>query len=237
MNRITSDHIKSLTDLDNKATKTAVEKWDLHDSTFAALALEVRVEYGGDPGANMTFTIYWVTSGSSMTIAQALTRIPSSEWQNKEISLTSGKSDGDKELWIGPPFNPSGRYLYVAYTISNVTNAVDFVDFFLNKLHGHSAKILHGGKVFDGRKTVTAAGTAEALSSVPLKVKTLTVQAFEANTLAVSVGGATVVAADGTERGIKLFALSTHPFEDVDLNTIYVDAQFSGEGVSFAGIL
>jgi len=84
----------------------------------------------------------------------------------------------------------------------------------------------------DGRKTVSTAGSAEALGSTTT-VKKVTVQAFEANTDAVAVGASTVVAASGSERGMILLPFQSFDFTNDDLADIFVDSRVNGEGVSF----
>lgn len=87
--------------------------------------------------------------------------------------------------------------------------------------------------ITDNRKTVTTAGTAEALMASATKVKWVTIQALRGNTDYVAVGASTVVAADGTERGAVLSPETAITFYGVDLNEIYVDSVVNGEGVSF----
>ncbi|HEC66957.1 MAG TPA: hypothetical protein ENI23_16905 [bacterium] len=84
----------------------------------------------------------------------------------------------------------------------------------------------------DGRKTVSSNGTAEALGSTTA-IKKITIQAFGANTDAVAVGASTVVAADGTERGIILMPFQSIDFTNDDLADIFVDSRVNDEGVSF----
>lgn len=91
--------------------------------------------------------------------------------------------------------------------------------------------VSHDG-IGDGRKVVAAAGTAEALAaSTP--IKRVHIQALESNTDMVVVGGATVVAASGTRRGIALVAGQSVTLQIDDLAKIYVDAVTNGEGVSY----
>ena len=84
----------------------------------------------------------------------------------------------------------------------------------------------------DGRKTVAAAGTAEALAASTV-CKRVDIQALSTNTGIVVVGGSTVVAAAGTRRGIALEAKQVYSFSIDDLAKIYLDVTVPGEGVSF----
>lgn len=84
----------------------------------------------------------------------------------------------------------------------------------------------------DGRKTVTNAGTREALATTTA-CKRVDVQALSTNTGTVVVGGSTVVAAAGTRRGVALEAKQTYSFSIDDLAKVYVDTTVNGEGVNF----
>lgn len=87
--------------------------------------------------------------------------------------------------------------------------------------------------IVDGRKTVTTAGTAEALVASSTVCKKVVISALEGNTDAIVVGSSTVVAAAGTRRGLPLTPLSSVTIEIDDVNKIYIDSVVSGEGVSF----
>lgn len=88
--------------------------------------------------------------------------------------------------------------------------------------------------IVDGRKVVTAAGTAEALVASSTAFNTLTVQAEENNTDDIMVGASTVVEAPDSDRGIRLVPGGSYHFAVAgDLNDIYIDAQSSGDGVVF----
>jgi len=88
--------------------------------------------------------------------------------------------------------------------------------------------------IVDGRKVVTAATTAEALSATSAQFKTLTVQAEESNTGDIMIGASTVVEAPGTDRGLRLIpGGSYHIAVPGDLADVYIDAEVSGDGVTF----
>jgi hypothetical protein len=82
-------------------------------------------------------------------------------------------------------------------------------------------------------KTVTAAGTAEALVAATdyTFVKSVVIQALRTNTDLIAVGDLNVV--EATDRGTILAALNTVTFENVYLKDIFVDVGTNGEGVSF----
>ncbi len=83
--------------------------------------------------------------------------------------------------------------------------------------------------VYSGKKTVTEAGTAEALSTTQALVSGVTIKALSTNTGLIYVGGATVDA----DTGFQL-ALGEAVFIEIDdLATVYVDSAVSGEGVTF----
>jgi len=88
--------------------------------------------------------------------------------------------------------------------------------------------------IADGRKVVAVAGTAETLVAGSTPCKKVNITAEVDNTLAVVVGGSTVVAALATRRGIPLLpGESTGWFEIDDLLDIYLNAIVAGEGVTY----
>lgn len=85
-----------------------------------------------------------------------------------------------------------------------------------------------------GVKTVTAAGTHEALVASSTPAKIVIVQAQTDNANGVAVGGDAVDATVATGSGILLYAGDwTPPLEIDDLIDVYVDALANGEGVRF----
>jgi len=90
------------------------------------------------------------------------------------------------------------------------------------------------GKLADGRKVVTVAGTAEAVVSASTPCRKVVLTALAGNTNAVCIGASTVVAALATRRGIPLLASQALTVYVDDLSKLYIDAITSGEGVSFA---
>lgn len=87
--------------------------------------------------------------------------------------------------------------------------------------------------VGDGRKTVTTAGTAVALSTTTT-IKEVTCTAETDNTDIVVVGGSTVVASLATRRGNPLYPGDSITLAADNLNEVYVDSLVNGEGVTFS---
>jgi hypothetical protein len=88
------------------------------------------------------------------------------------------------------------------------------------------------GAFLSGSKTVTAAGTAEALASAAL-FRSLLVIAKDNNTGRVYLGGSTV--ASTTNRGLApgdSVELGTKGHE-IDLAQVFIDVDTSAEGVDF----
>lgn len=86
--------------------------------------------------------------------------------------------------------------------------------------------------VGDGRTTVTTAGTRVALAS-STSCKKVTIQALATNTDVIVIGGSTVVAAEGTRRGIALTPFNSAVIQVDNLADISIDSVVSGEGVSY----
>ena len=89
--------------------------------------------------------------------------------------------------------------------------------------------------LISSEKTVTAAGTAEALASTQ-RVRSLTIVAKDNNTGRIYVGGSDV--ASTTNRGLQAGDVLTHTSAGgwLDLADVYVDADVSGEGVDFYAV-
>lgn len=84
-------------------------------------------------------------------------------------------------------------------------------------------------------KTVSTAGTAEALSTGSQRVKSVTVIAKVGNTGQVYVGGSDV--ASGTNDGLAPGDSIVIPTVNwLDLNKVYVDVDTNGEGVDFYAV-
>ena len=85
----------------------------------------------------------------------------------------------------------------------------------------------------DGRKVVTTAGTAERLVSSETACRKVTIMAELDNTGYVVVGDSTVVASLSTRRGIPLGAGTSITLDVENLYPIYLDAETSGDGVTY----
>lgn len=90
--------------------------------------------------------------------------------------------------------------------------------------------------ITDARKTVTAAGTAEALSSTDLVVDFIIITAETNNTGVMAVGASTVVATVATRRGVPLNAGDTISLGGVNLKDVYLDCTVSGDGVTYLAL-
>ena len=89
-------------------------------------------------------------------------------------------------------------------------------------------------KIISGRKVVTTAGTAEKLVSSVTHCYRVDISADLGNTNPIVIGGSTVVAASGSQKGIVLI-----PGNDPrtilinDVSKIYVDSITSGDAAVF----
>lgn len=83
-----------------------------------------------------------------------------------------------------------------------------------------------------GRKTVAAAGTAEAIRGT-LPCKWVTVSALTSNTAQVNVGGSGALATSGGATGIGLSPGGAVTIPIDDAAKVFVDARTTGEGISF----
>ncbi|MBI4330423.1 MAG: hypothetical protein HY673_03975 [Chloroflexi bacterium] len=86
----------------------------------------------------------------------------------------------------------------------------------------------------DGRKTVAAAGTAEALAASSTPCKHVLIIAETDNTGKIVVGASTVVAALATRRGIPLDPGDAAIIESDNLTDVYIDSEVNGDGVTYA---
>ena len=83
--------------------------------------------------------------------------------------------------------------------------------------------------IYNGQKTVTTAGTREALASSQAIVSGVLIKALAANTNDVYVGNASVSSSNGfvLDAGEEVF------IEIANLATVYLDVDTDGEGVSY----
>ena len=89
-----------------------------------------------------------------------------------------------------------------------------------------------------GKKEVTTAGTAEALSATATSFSSLSVCAESNNTGVIAVGGAGVIASLSTRTGIYLdagdcYSIDLSSGKLGNLNTIYLDTTVSTDGVNY----
>lgn len=83
-----------------------------------------------------------------------------------------------------------------------------------------------------GVKAITASGTAEALSATHIFARELVLQALETNTAQMIIGHADTVT-HAAKDGVIITALNVLSLKDVFLDEVFLDAETSGEGVSF----
>jgi len=91
------------------------------------------------------------------------------------------------------------------------------------------ASIAIPSAVYNGLKTVTTGGTAEALASTQALESGVQIKAESDNTGIVYVGGASVSAANG----YYLLAGETVFLSVDDLATVYLDVSVNGDGATF----
>ncbi len=84
-----------------------------------------------------------------------------------------------------------------------------------------------------GRKTVTAAGTAERLVAAFTECEWVLVTALDTNTGYVAVGGSTTLAAAGSQAGALLSAGQSASIPVFSVHKVFVDSRVNGEGVSY----
>lgn len=89
-------------------------------------------------------------------------------------------------------------------------------------------------QIGSGRKVVTTAGTAVALSATALVVDYLRLMAETNNTGLIVQGAAGVIASLATREGIVIGADKPEIFEGVDLAAIFIDSTVNGDGVTFS---
>lgn len=85
--------------------------------------------------------------------------------------------------------------------------------------------------VYNGKKTVTTAGTRVTLAS-STTVKSVTIKALDTNTGYIYVGDTTVASTNG----FQLAAGETVSLDLANLSTVNLDSSVSGEGVTYIGV-
>lgn len=119
-------------------------------------------------------------------------------------------------------------------TVTLAANSgVDIGDVTINNASGSPVPVYQDiTGVGDGVKTVTTAGTDEALAG-STSCKRVIIQAQTDNTDAVAVGASGVDATEATGTGILLYPGDSIEIEIDNLADIYVDALQDGEGVRY----
>lgn len=91
--------------------------------------------------------------------------------------------------------------------------------------------------ITSGRRVVDTAGRKIPLSDQPMMMDCIVLTTLATNTSAVFIGGqGTVSAATGFEAGVRLEPSEAIKFEKVSLQDIWLDAEVSGEGVSWLSV-
>lgn len=85
--------------------------------------------------------------------------------------------------------------------------------------------------IFNGKKTVTTAGTRVALATTQVLLSGVNIKALAANTGTIYVGDSTVSSANG----YALAAGQSVYVEVSNLITVYLDSSVNGEGVTYIG--
>ena len=85
----------------------------------------------------------------------------------------------------------------------------------------------------DGSKDVSSAASRVTLVASSTPAQMVDIQAKEDNTGAVVVGGSTVVALLASRRGVALNPLASVRIYCDDLQDIYIDSLYDGDGVTF----
>jgi hypothetical protein len=80
-----------------------------------------------------------------------------------------------------------------------------------------------------GQKTISVAGTAEAIVGSSTECVSVTIKALAGNTGNVYVGKSTV----NSSNGLVLAAGDSVSFDIDNLNRVYIDVDTNGEGISF----
>ena len=162
-------------------------------------------------------------------------------------SLSLGQIISIRNLTVGEEIYNDTIRLYpvsisgadITHTASNDSHSNSDVLQIVLDVGGSASTAIHvstGGVVAstvgDGRKTVSATGTAEALASTtPCKEVTITAELD--NTDVIVVGGSTVVAALATRQGTPLYPGDSTTIETDDLAEVFLDVIVDGEGATY----
>jgi len=90
------------------------------------------------------------------------------------------------------------------------------------------------GQILVGREVCAVAGTPDQMSDVP--GQSFVIQALIANTGNIMIGDSTVDITNGTEKGIELVPGQSVTLYITNTNLLYLDADNSGDGVSYIGL-
>ena len=148
--------------------------------------------------------------------------------RSNSLAALNSVDDGD---WTSLQVNAAGAlYVEVATSTALTVDLGSDNDVTVTSGAITASHDITGGA--DGVKTVSNAGTAEALS-ISIACKKVDIQAQTDNTGLIAVGFTGVDATEATGTGIILRAGDTYSLEIDNLNDIYIDATVSGEGVRY----
>lgn len=89
-------------------------------------------------------------------------------------------------------------------------------------------------QIYNGRKTVTTAGTAVAVGVAGQIFPKVIITALTTNTGVIAIGGTTALATAGSESGAVIKKDDVHiTLYDIDLSKVFIDASVSGEGITW----
>ena len=129
-----------------------------------------------------------------------------------------GKLAANSGVTIGAVEIAAAQTLSTVTTVGTITNNVNTVE-------------VAPTTIFNGKTTVTTAGVRVALAASQT-VKSVTIKALSTNTGLIYVGNSSVASTNG----YQLAAGDTISLDISNLNTVNIDSDVNGEGVSYLGV-
>jgi hypothetical protein len=128
-----------------------------------------------------------------------------------------------------------GRVDGVEGLLTTLNGYVDQLEGYVDGIEANQATMIASlsapSTIYNGKKTVTTAGTRVALASSQA-VKSVTIKALSANTGVIYVGDSSVSSANG----LQLLAGESISLDIANLNTVNLDSSVNGEGVTYIGV-
>jgi hypothetical protein len=146
---------------------------------------------------------------------------------NGGLDIDARTSPGGTQLYVGTVSALAGTMLL--YTDVGRTNP--YASLAAKVTYWYARGAVASAAVVNGKKTVAAAGTQEALVASAKPCSRVRLKALFANTGNVYVGDSTVDSATG----FILRANEEVKLQIDDLSTVYIDVDVNGEGVTFLG--